>query len=398
MVAVSTQAAIAFRWAAHGLGERPTSSSLLDAAGRCGVQNSPPGAAALALNARVRDLRPGGLEDVVEKRSLLQTWCMRGSPYLFPATDAAVFTAGVLPPTEQGRQHLIPGIVPALNRLGMSLDDVVDRTEAVIREVLAGRQLAINELGAEVSGQIAPGLPPEQRAWWAEPGPYAAGQPLGEGVVHFALRILTLRQVICFGSRAGNKAPFVLVNEWLGHVTPAVEPVDARAELLRRYLRCYGPATRAGFASWVGVQVGDTDPWWDPIAAELTPVDFDGPAWVLTADLPALESPTPASGLRLLPPHDPYTQLHDRETIVDRRHHRAIWRTVGDPGTILVDGRIVGTWRARKTGKKLTGTYTTFSELSAHDWIAFHEEVAQISVLRGATSVEFRLEDSSQQR
>ena len=128
-----------------------------------------------------------------------------------------------------------------------------------------------------------------QRAVWQQEGPYAKGQPLGEGVVHFCLRILTLQGVVCFAPRAGNKAPFVLVDEWLGRPIAAVDPDAARAELLRRYLRCYGPSTRAHFGAWLGVNAGDVGPGWDALADELTPVRFGGRAWVLTEDLASLE-------------------------------------------------------------------------------------------------------------
>ena len=110
----------------------------------------------------------------------------------------------------------------------MSLTEAVELTGAEIRDVLSGRRLAINELGAEIAERIARKLPKRQRDIWEEEGPYAPGQPLGEGVVHFCIRILTLQRVVCFAPRAGNKAPFVLVDEWLGHPIPDIDP-EARA-------------------------------------------------------------------------------------------------------------------------------------------------------------------------
>lgn len=98
---VSRGDVIAFRLGAHHLTERLGENGLLDAAGRCGIQNSPPGSALLALHARVRNLTQEQVADAVaEEKSLLQTWSMRGAPFYFPAVDAPVFTTGVLPPTE----------------------------------------------------------------------------------------------------------------------------------------------------------------------------------------------------------------------------------------------------------------------------------------------------------
>ncbi|MDQ5841217.1 MAG: winged helix DNA-binding domain-containing protein [Chloroflexota bacterium] len=386
---VSKRDAIAFRLGAHHLTERLGEGGLLDAAGRCGIQNSPPGSALLALHARVRNLTQEQLAHAVaEEKSLLQTWCMRGSPFYFPASDAPVFTTGVLPPTEEAMRHLLPGVEQALDKLDMSLVETVGLTGAEIGDVLSGRRLAINELGAEIATRIARRLPNRHRAIWEEEGPYAPGQPLGEGVVHFCVRILTLQRVVCFAPRAGNKAPFVLVDEWLGHPIPDIDPDLARAELLRRYLRCYGPSTRGDFAAWAGIHVGDTDPWGSLVDEELTQVEFGGTSWVLTKDLDALRSAPRPKGVRLLPPRDPYTQMRDRETIVDKKYHREVWKTPGEPGTVLAGGKITGTWRPRKSGRKLTITIKTFGSLPDRDKKSLQGEAELVAPLRGASSVD----------
>ncbi|MEV4891542.1 winged helix DNA-binding domain-containing protein [Nonomuraea sp. NPDC055795] len=385
---VSKDDVIAFRLNAHHLTARLGANGLLDAAGRCGIQNSPPGSALLALHARVENLSPERLaQAVAEEKSLLQSWCMRGSPFYFPTADAPVFTTGVLPPAEEGRLHLILGVEQALGELGMSLTEAVELTGAEIDAVLSGRRLAIDELGAELAVRIAPRLPKTQRGIWEGKGPYAPGQPLGEGVVHFCVRILTLLRMVCFAPRAGNKAPFVLVEEWLGRTIPDVDPEVARAELLRRYLRCHGPSTRADFAAWAGIKAGDTGPWWSLVEDELAPVEFNGRSWILAEDLDALRSAPKPQGVRLLPPRDPYTQARDRETIVDRKYHREVWKTAGEPGTVLADGEITGIWRPRKSGRKLTVTVRTFGSPRARDKKAIQGAAEQVAPLRGASSV-----------
>src|SRR5262245_7967874 len=140
-----------------------------------------------------------------------------------------------------------------------------------------------------------------------------------------------------------------------------------RAQLLRRYLRCYGPSTRADFAAWAGFRPGDADPWWSLVEDEMTPVEFAGTSWILTADLDRLRSAPTPKGVRLLPPRDPYTQMRDRDTIVDPKYHREVWKPVGDPGTVLAGGKITGTWRPRKNGRKLTIAIKTFRPLPDRD-------------------------------
>ena len=390
---VSKGEVIAFRLGASGLLERAAASELPDVAGRCGIQNSPPGSALLALHARVQGMTQELLDAAfVEEKSLIQMWCMRGAPYFIPTADAAVFTTGVLPPTEESMRHFLLGVGPDVDRLGMSLTEAVELTSAEIRDVLSGRRLAINELGVELAERIAGVLSGKQRDLWNEEGPHAKGQPLGEAVVHFCIRILTLQGVVCFAPREGNKAPFILTDEWLGRPIPRVDPDMARAELLRRYLHCYGPSTRAAFASWLGVRSGDVDPWWSLVEDELTQVDYGGRAWMLDADVDTLRAEAIPEGVRLLPPRDPYAQLRDRETIVEKKYHRDVWRTSGDPGTVLANGEIAGTWRPQKKGRKLTIAVKTFEDLVERHLVAVRAEAEQIAVLRGATSVTVEFE------
>lgn len=391
---VSSRQVIGFRLHAHHLDERLAEDALLDAAGRCAIQDSPPGSALLAISARVDGVTRARVEDAVATdKSLMQTWSLRGAPFCFPTADAPVFTTGALPPTEEGMGHLLPGVVRSLDRLGMTVTEAVERTGAEIADVLSRRRLTINELGGELAPRIGARLTGPRRDLWQAEGPYARGQPLGEGVVHFCVRILALQGVVCFAPRVRNRAPFVLVEEWLGVQHPRVDPVTARAELVRRYLRCYGPSTPAGLAAWLGVQVRDTAAWWGLVEAELVQVQYGGEAWLLAEDLDAVRSAPGPQVVRLLPPHDPYTQLHDRETIVDEPHRGEVWRTVGGPGTLLVDGRVAGTWRPRTSGRRLTIAVTPFGPLAARTVRLLQGEADRLGPLRGASAVEVAITD-----
>ncbi|MEV0077209.1 winged helix DNA-binding domain-containing protein [Nocardia neocaledoniensis] len=395
-VTVSVDAVIGFRLRAHHLITRCRCDDLLAAAGACAVQDSPPGSALLALHARVDGVTRAAVDRLIgDEKSLLRTWSLRGAPFVFPTADAPVFTTGVLPPTEAGRLHLIGGVEEALRTWGLGLDDAVERTADAITPVLSGRALAITELGAEVAARIAGTLTKARRAAWEAPGPYGANQPLGEAVVHFCLRILTLRGLVCLAPRSENTSPFVLLDEWLGEPLPESDPGEARAALLRRYLRCYGPSTRKDFAAWVGIGSGDAEPWWEAIAEELTPVDVDGRrTWILTEHVDDLR-PADARGVRLLPPGDPYTQMRDRATIVDSKHQRAVWKSVGAPGTVLADGAVAGFWRPRKHGRTLTVTVTLFAPIRAALRKQLREDARDVARLRGAERVEVEFDDAS---
>ncbi|WP_277883529.1 DNA glycosylase AlkZ-like family protein [Arthrobacter sulfonylureivorans] len=136
---VSASKVVAFRLNAHNLTKRLGGDGLLEAAGRCGIQNSPPGSALLALHARVRDITQERLAAAIaEDKSLMQTWCMRGSPFFFPAADAPVFTTGVSPPTEEAMRHFIPGVEQTIAELEISLTEAVELCGDEIHTVLSG--------------------------------------------------------------------------------------------------------------------------------------------------------------------------------------------------------------------------------------------------------------------
>lgn len=381
---------VAFRLASHHLDVRLDAEELLAAAARCGIQDSPPGSALLAFHARVEGVTADAVEAALQERSMLKTWSMRGAPYYVPVADAEIFTTGVLPVTEDARRHFVQGVGEAVDRLGLTVTEAVDIVTPATHDVLSGRKLAIDELGAEVAERVEPELSAQQRRVWNEEGPYGKGQPIGEAVVHFCVRLLTLQRTVCFAPRAGNKAPFVLTEEWFDDPPESAEPETSRAELLRRYLRSYGPSDRAGFAVWLGVRVGDIDPWWSQLEDELVEVDFDGTAWILAVDLDTLRAAKMPTGVRMLPPRDPYTQLRDRETIVGSAHHRQVWRAAGAPGAVLADGEIIGTWRGRKRGRKLhieVEVFQTFTPLSSEQREALVAEAESLAPLRDVSAV-----------
>ena len=310
---------IAFRLRAHHLDKRLSRNSLLDAAGACGIQNSPPGSALTALHARVEGMSATALDSAVEEeKSLLQSWCMRGAPHFFPASDLPVFTTGVEPTSEKAMRHFVLGVEQSVDSLGIPLSQILDRVEQEVAGVLRGRRMTITELGEELADVLANSLTTKQRSTWESQGPYAKGQSLGAGVIHFCIRLLTLRQILCFAPREGNTAPFVLLDEWVDpRSMPSPAPTEserdrARSELLRRYLHCYGPSTRADFAAWIGIRSTEATPWWDLIAGEITEIDRGRRTWMLAEDVDQLHRAQLPHGVRLLPPHDPYTQMRDR--------------------------------------------------------------------------------------
>ncbi|RBM23171.1 winged helix DNA-binding domain-containing protein [Prauserella sp. PE36] len=378
--------ALRFRLAGQSLGRRSPKSELGAVAGAVAVQNTPPGSAGQALHARLTGLTPRGLQAEVETgRTLVQLWAMRGAPHLVPVEDAAVYTTGLLPDGEESCLHFIQGATDHLARFGLGATDAVEYTCEALPGVLDGRHLSKDELGAALAEKVGEHLPPRLRGAWTEPDGLGSNT-YGQSVVRYALYVVSLHGVLCIASQPRGNARFALTEQWLGRRLPSWEAGRARAELVRRYLRCHGPSTSAEFATWSGTAPAFAAASWELVAGELTEVGYrDGSAWVLTEDLPTLREPPAAQGVRLLPPHDPLLATRDRAALVaGDRARRQVWRSQGNPGVVLADGEVVALWRPSKKGNTVTIGVEGFGPLDDEVREAITREAETLAPFRGA--------------
>jgi len=93
----------------------------------------------------------------------------------------------------------------------------------------------------------------------------------------------------------------------------------------------------------------------------------------------------PGDAVRLLPPSDPLLQGRDREVLVpDAEHRRAVWANLGAPGVLLSGVDVVGVWRTRQRGKRLTVAVEPFGALTKSQRAGVAEEAGRVAAARGA--------------
>jgi Winged helix DNA-binding domain len=368
-----------FRLASHHLSERLGSRSLLRAAGACGIQETPLGSAAAALSARVDGLTPAGIErSFTRDRTVVQIWSFRGAPYVVPARDLDVFTAGAMPVDRASFNVFLGGWAPAIERAGLDPFELLDRMATATRSLLDGRRLDVNELRDALLRRV--------RSLSRIRRPREARHDMPEPLY----RALGLTGVACIVEGRGTDAVLARTDQWLSTQSRRLAREAARAELVRRFLRCYGPSTTQRFAEWTARSPRDARAAFDLIADELVEVQLlEGPAWHLVSDRKALASPPAPSGVRLLPVQDPYLQQRDRATLLeDDRARRKLWQPVRGPGGVLVDGNVVGTWRARTARDRLMVTVEPFDRLPRDARRAIEDEAEQLAPLRGCRVAE----------
>lgn len=122
-----------------------------------------------------------------------------------------------------------------------------------------------------------------------------------------------------------------------------VDAEAARAELVRRYLAAFGPATRAEITRWSGLYMRRFAHLLDGLR---TLRDDRGRTLLDLPRAPLLAADTPAP-VRLLPKFD--NVLIDRERILPAEYLKLVVRKNADvQATFTVDGYVAGVWRTEK--------------------------------------------------
>jgi Winged helix DNA-binding domain len=140
------------------------------------------------------------------------------------------------------------------------------------------------------------------------------------------------------------------IERWFPDGIPALPVDEARAELVRRWLRTFGPGTRNDIKWWTGWTVASTRQALD--ALEAIEVDMDGGevGYVLPDDLGPTAAPEP--WVALLPALDATTMGWASRDWYLGTYRAALFDSAGNAGpTIWVDGRIVGGWAQREDGE-----------------------------------------------
>ena len=127
----------------------------------------------------------------------------------------------------------------------------------------------------------------------------------------------------------------------------AHDPVEARAEVLGRYLAAFGPASRRDIAAWSMMHVPEIVPALERLEPLVRFRDEHGRELldVPRAPLPDAETPAP---VRFLPKWDNVLlAFADRTRVLPEQNRKRVIRMNGDVAqTFLVDGFVAGIWRA----------------------------------------------------
>jgi len=358
---------------------------MTEAVAACSVRNSPPGSAQAALLARVNGISEDRVSAALSDKTLVEVHGPRMAAALVPREDLAVFTVGGIDADDASLRATIGEFTcKRMADSGIGPSEALTRVVDAAHAELAGGARARGELSAAITARL-----PEAMSLWCE--------RCGSRHVDESLFLLPgAVGVYCIAPRSAREVWYIRIDEWLGAEAPTVgsaAALDAGRDLLRRFLRCYGPATPNDFADWTRTGVAAARRRFTELAADLQEVSFDGATGsILSTDIDVLKRAQPPAGARLLPPNDPYVLGRDRATLVpDPAQRKAVWPPVAAPGTLVVDGEVVATWRAQKKSKTLRVQVTFFQRPMARAASLIEDEAQLLAVLRGCHTAEVTL-------
>jgi hypothetical protein len=287
---------------------------------------------------------PAAIErEMYEARSVLRELAMRRTLFLVPIDDVPMVHAAAsraVAATERKRT------IGMLTAAGVGPDPA-----KLLDELEAAGLAAVRERGEATTAELRATDPRlGQKMTIAKGKPYEATISVGQKVFfHLALdgRIGRSRPR---GSWIGSQFRWSPIERWLPDGI-AEMPVDAaRTELVRKWLRVFGPGTRDDIKWWTGWSLGETR---KAIAAtDAVEVDLAGGGigYVLADDLEPSETPEP--WVALLPALDATTMGWTERDWYLGAYRAALFDRAGNAGpTIWVDGRIVGGWTQNASGE-----------------------------------------------
>jgi hypothetical protein len=162
------------------------------------------------------------------------------------------------------------------------------------------------------------------------------------------------------------------MDAWLPGGLREILPAAAQTELIRGWLRSFGPGTLADLKWWTGLTLGEVRRALQELAA--LEVDLgEGSGWVLADDLAPVKASEP--WVSLLPALDPTPMGYVDRAWFLGGYAPAIFDRTGNIGpSVWCDGRIVGGWAQRKNGtiaykllEDIGGVAERAVETAAHD-------------------------------
>ena len=300
-----------------------------------GLHSSDPAAVYLGAWSRVEDFRVAGLEHTLyEDRSLVRMLGMRRTMFVVTLDGAATMDAACTKALVDGQRRRQ---IKIIEDSGIASDgaDFTDRVAAATIEALEARGEAT---AAELKNDV-PEL--DQKIHFGEGKKWQGSVGLSTRVLFLLAtegRIVRGRPL---GSWISSQYRWATTETWLGGPLPELEREQARTDLVRNWLRTFGPGTELDVKWWTGWNLGPTRQAIADVGAVEVELAAGAKGYVLEDDLDPIEPPD--DWVALLPGLDPTVMGWKQREWYLGEHVGDLFDRNGNAGpTAWSNGRVVG--------------------------------------------------------
>lgn len=275
-----------------------------------------------SIGARMAKATEREVEGAFERGEVLRTWPMRGTLHVVAAADIR-WILDLLAP------RILRKIAGRCRELQLDAETFA-KSEAVMVRALEETPILTRDELAEALRKD--GIDPE-----------------GQRMAYMLMRA-GVEKVLCFGPRRGKEFTYVLLDRFSPSQAKPKERDEALRELTLRYFRSRGPATAADFACWSGLSLTEAKTGLKGLDGALVETEIEGQTyWGPPGEV------AEGKGVFAIPGFDEFILgYQDRDAVLDPAFANRV--VPGGNGVfhpiIVVDGRVVGTWR--RTLKKAT--------------------------------------------
>lgn len=182
--------------------------------------------------------------------------------------------------------------------------------------------------------------------------------------------VLAQQGVVVFAGKVGREQGYAHRDHWCPELRwQTYDPDEANAELARRYLRVFGPATLKDMAHHFGTTLRHVRRWSALLEQEVISCTCgQRTLLVMRDDVEALHVPVGDWPIRLMPAYDTVLMGHKDKQIIlpNKAEEPLIWKKAAVvAAVVLARGRIVATWSHKRRTREVDVTLTPLSGWSS---------------------------------
>lgn len=275
--------------------------------------------------------------DSINKAEIIRSWPMRGTIHIVAASDIR-WMLELLGP------KVLAGAPRRMEFLGID-KTYIDRCRKLTVKNLSGTQMTREEYYDMLRSNKV---------------------PLQTQVGYHVIWRMCQEGITCFAKEKSGKPTIALLDEWIKPTSP-YKREKSLGEIVTRYFTSHGPATIADLMFWSGLGKREIQQGIEIAGTKLSAENINSETYYFSDKKKKVI--TTNIGANLLPAFDEYILGYKmREDFLEKKvsHHVATKNGIFRP-TILIDGKIRGTWKKERKKNYEQITLLPFTKLTTKE-------------------------------